>query len=161
MSVLFSGFMREWIGARDKQIAWTKVRFSDDLFALRFHSFPHESRKKDIHSLYLQCFQQRPFLKFSEKSLIQNSRSNRHLTSFDVLFIVQVIYPNAKLLVDSGYWKLNRKILGGLDEGNMILFQIFWYDQVMKLDKFQCIKTSPSHTFFFIFFFFTNNTYLL
>ena len=34
--------------------------------ALRF--IPHEPRKKDIHSLYLQCFQQRPFLKLSEKS---------------------------------------------------------------------------------------------
>ena len=34
--------------------------------ALRF--IPHEPRKKDTHSLYLQCVQQRPFLKFSEKS---------------------------------------------------------------------------------------------
>ena len=34
--------------------------------ALRF--IPHEPRKKDTHSLYLQCFQQRHFLKFSEKS---------------------------------------------------------------------------------------------
>ena len=33
--------------------------------ALRF--IPREPRKK-THSLYLQCFQQRPFLKFSEKS---------------------------------------------------------------------------------------------
>ena len=34
--------------------------------ALRF--IPHEPREKDTHSLYLQCFQQRPFLKFSEES---------------------------------------------------------------------------------------------
>ena len=34
--------------------------------ALRF--IPHEPRKKDAHSLYLQCFQQGLFLKFSEKS---------------------------------------------------------------------------------------------
>ena len=33
--------------------------------ALRF--IPHEPRKKDTHSLYLQCFQQGPFLKFSDK----------------------------------------------------------------------------------------------
>ena len=33
--------------------------------ALRF--IPHEPRKKDTHSLYLQCFQQGPFLKFSNK----------------------------------------------------------------------------------------------
>ena len=28
----------------------------------------HEPRKKDTHSLYLQCLQQRPLLKFSEQS---------------------------------------------------------------------------------------------
>ena len=33
--------------------------------ALRF--IPHEPRKKDTHSLYLQCFQQGPFFKFSDK----------------------------------------------------------------------------------------------
>ena len=33
--------------------------------ALRF--IPHEPRKKDTYSLYLQCFQQGPFLKFSDK----------------------------------------------------------------------------------------------
>ena len=33
---------------------------------LRFIS--HEPRKKDTHSLYLQCLQQRPLLKFSEQS---------------------------------------------------------------------------------------------
>ena len=34
--------------------------------ALRF--IPHEPRKKDTHSLCLQCFHQRSFQKFSEKS---------------------------------------------------------------------------------------------
>ena len=34
--------------------------------ALRF--IPHEPRKKDTHSLYLQCFQLRSFLKLSKKS---------------------------------------------------------------------------------------------
>ena len=34
--------------------------------ALRFIS--HEPRKKDTHSLYLQCLQQRPLIKFSEQS---------------------------------------------------------------------------------------------
>ena len=33
--------------------------------ALRF--IPHEQKKKDTHSLYLQCFQQGPFLKLSNK----------------------------------------------------------------------------------------------
>ena len=34
--------------------------------ALRFIS--HELRKKDTHSLYLQCLQQRSILRFSEQS---------------------------------------------------------------------------------------------
>ena len=34
--------------------------------ALRF--IPHEPRKKDTHSLYLQRLHQRPFLKFAKKS---------------------------------------------------------------------------------------------
>ena len=33
--------------------------------ALRF--IPHEPRKKDTHSLYLQCFQQGPSLKLPDK----------------------------------------------------------------------------------------------
>ena len=42
----FSGFMGEWIGARDKQIAWTAKRFSDDLFVPRYDSFPMNPEKK-------------------------------------------------------------------------------------------------------------------
>ena len=66
--IVFFGVHREWILARDKQIAWTATRFSGDLFVPRYDSFPMNQEKKDSHSLYLQCFQQRPFLKFSEKS---------------------------------------------------------------------------------------------
>ena len=40
----------------DKQIAWTALRF-----------IPQWTQKKDTHALYLQCFQQGPFLKFSDK----------------------------------------------------------------------------------------------
>ena len=49
MSVFFSGFMGEWIGVRDEQIAWTPKQFSDDLFVPRSDSFPHEPRKIDIY----------------------------------------------------------------------------------------------------------------
>ena len=43
------GFMGEWIGARDKQIAWTASRTTC--------SFPHEPREKDIlYSInYMYC----------------------------------------------------------------------------------------------------------
>ena len=41
-------------------------RFSDDLFVPRSDSFPMNP-EKDTHSLYLQCFQQGPFPKFSDK----------------------------------------------------------------------------------------------
>ena len=36
----------EWIGARDKKIAWTAKRFSDDLFVPRSDSFPINPEKK-------------------------------------------------------------------------------------------------------------------
>ena len=49
--------------------------------ALRFIS--HEPRKKDTHSLYLQCLQQRPLLKFSEQSKKFNIPAEiGHLTLF-------------------------------------------------------------------------------
>ena len=56
------------------------------------------TQKKDTHSLYLQCFQQRVFLKFCKKIkvIIQNYYSNGHLTSFDVLITAHVIRPNCR-----------------------------------------------------------------
>ena len=48
---LFSGFMGEWIVARNKQIIREPLRGSRDLFVPRYDSFPHEPRKKDTHSL--------------------------------------------------------------------------------------------------------------
>ena len=56
MSVFFSGFMGKESERGSRTI----------LFRASIHS--HEPRKKDTHSLYLQCFQQEPFLKFSDKS---------------------------------------------------------------------------------------------
>ena len=38
----------EWIGVRDKQIAWTAKRFSDDLFVPRSDSFPMNPGKKTL-----------------------------------------------------------------------------------------------------------------
>ena len=40
----------EWIVARDKQIAWTAKRFSDDLFFPRYDSFPMNPEKKTLIS---------------------------------------------------------------------------------------------------------------
>ena len=57
-----------WIAVRNKQIAWTAKRFSCDLFVPHCDSYPMNREKKDTHSLYLQCLQQRPLLKFSEQS---------------------------------------------------------------------------------------------
>ena len=79
----------KWIAVRNKQIAWTAKRFSCNLFVPHCDSFPMNrekkiavhaiclfhtaihfplTEKKDTHSLYLQCLQQRPLLKFSEQS---------------------------------------------------------------------------------------------
>ena len=63
--------------------------------ALRF--IPHEHRKRDTHSLYLQCFQPRTLSKiFREKLWIQNSYSNGLLTSFDALITAHVIRSNCR-----------------------------------------------------------------
>ena len=43
---LFFWVHGEWIKARDKQIAWTAKRFSDDLFVPRLDSFPINPEKK-------------------------------------------------------------------------------------------------------------------
>ena len=32
--------MGDWIGAQDKQIAWTAIQFADDLSILRSDAFP-------------------------------------------------------------------------------------------------------------------------
>ena len=40
-----------------------RKRFSCDLFVPRYDSFPMNPEKKDTHSLYLQCVQQRPLSK--------------------------------------------------------------------------------------------------
>ena len=64
---------------------WTEKKRSQFMrfvcSALRFIS--HEPRKKDTHSLYLQCLQQRPLLKFSEQSKkFKFSAEIGHLTLF-------------------------------------------------------------------------------
>ena len=38
----------EWIGARDKQIAWTEKWFSDDLFVPHSDSFPMNPEKNSL-----------------------------------------------------------------------------------------------------------------
>ena len=38
----------EWIGAQDKQIAWTVKLFSDDLFVPSYNSFPMNPEKKTL-----------------------------------------------------------------------------------------------------------------
>ena len=72
MSVFFSRFMgnESQCGTnKSREPRSVKKRSQFTRFvcsALRFIS--HEPRKKDTHSLYLQCLQQRPLLKFSEQS---------------------------------------------------------------------------------------------
>ena len=63
MSVFFSRFM-----GNESQCGTNKSRDWFVCSTLRFIS--HEPRKKDTHSLYLQCLQQIFLLKFSEQSKI-------------------------------------------------------------------------------------------
>ena len=97
MSVFFSGFMGEWIVARDKQIAWTAKRFSCDLFVPRYDSFPMNPEKKRHSFLIFTMFPTNTLSKIlREKLKIQNFHSNGHLTSFDVWITAQVIRPNCR-----------------------------------------------------------------
>ena len=67
MSVFFSRFMgNESSVEQTNRVVREAVLERFVCSALRFIS--HEPRKKDTHSLYLQCLQQRPLLKFSEQS---------------------------------------------------------------------------------------------
>ena len=57
----------EWIGERDKQIAWTaKIICSVLQFIPSWTQI--ENEKTLIPNIFTICFQHRPFLKFSEKS---------------------------------------------------------------------------------------------
>ena len=93
---LFFWVHGEWIVTRDKQIAWTAKRFSVDLFVPRYDSFPMNPEKR--HSFLI--FTMRPTKTHSrilwEKLYIQNSHSNGHLTSFDVLITSHVIRPDCR-----------------------------------------------------------------
>ena len=68
MSVFFFGGGGGSWGMNQSAGQSNHVRFSGDLFVPRSDSFPMNQEKKGIHSFYLQCFQQKSFLKFSEKN---------------------------------------------------------------------------------------------
>ena len=80
-----------WIVAQDKQseavLGWFVCS------ALQF--IPHEPRKKRHSFLIFTMFPTKTLSKIlREKLLIQNPRSNGHLTSFDVFITAHVIRPN-------------------------------------------------------------------
>ena len=104
---LFFWVLGVWIVARDKQIAWTAKRFSCDLFVPRYDSYPW-TQKKDNHSLYLQCFQQGLFLKFSEKSYLFKTPTVMG-TSLHLMYLLLRMWfgPTADLFVDSVHRELN------------------------------------------------------
>ena len=108
----------EWIGARDKQIAWTAKRFSDDLFVPRSYSFPKTPTPKDTNSVYLHCFHQSSFLKFSEKSY-----------EFKLLLFTNTILDVNHRACDLSNWRttlwlcsleIESKIFAWFKEGNII-----------------------------------------
>ena len=86
--------------------------------ALRF--IPMNPEKKTLIP-YISMFPTRTLSKIlREKLFIQNSHSNGHFTSFDVLITAHVIRPNRGpfcWLCSSG---IELKFLAGFNEGNMI-----------------------------------------
>ena len=64
-----SFFLSSW--GMNRSVGQTNLRFTSVLFALRSDSFPMNPEKKTLIPYicgYLQCFHQRSFIKFSEKS---------------------------------------------------------------------------------------------
>ena len=64
---LFSGFCLEWIAVRDKQIAWTAKRFSDDLLVPRSDWFPMNPENRQSFHIFTML-PSKNFMKFPEKS---------------------------------------------------------------------------------------------
>ena len=127
-NVRVSFFLGSWGMNRsvNKQIAWIVKRFLDDLFVpcssgsrelfvQRSYLFPMNPQKRHsfLIQMYLQCFHQRPFLKFTEKSykfkfpLVMGTFE----TSFDVSHCACDLPNYRDLLVDSVHGELNRKFL--------------------------------------------------
>ena len=68
--------------------------------------------EKDIHSLYLQCFHQRPFLKYSNKIYQFKFPAVTGTLPYFMLITRHVICPTAELLVGCVFiW--NKKLLHG------------------------------------------------
>ena len=96
MSVFFLGSWRMTRSAGKTNHVNCEAALGQFVF---FRATIHSSwtQKKDTHSLYLQCFQQRPLLKFSEKSFkFKIPTVTRPLTSFNVLITAHVIRPNGR-----------------------------------------------------------------
>ena len=118
-----------WIVARDKQIAWTAKRISGDLFVPRYDSYTMNPEKR--HSfLIFTLFPTRTLSKIlREKLLIQNSHSNGHLTSFDVLITAHVIRSNRRTFC----WLCS----SGIELKNLSRVQQRTYDTIVNI----CIYT--------------------
>ena len=86
-----------WIAVRNKQIAWTAKRFSCDLFVPHCDSYPMNREKKDTHSLYLQCLQQRPLL--NSPSKVRNSNFPQKSGTWPYFQIRRLsLTPSAKIV---------------------------------------------------------------
>ena len=89
---LFFWVHGEWIVARDKPIACL-----GDLFVLRYDSFPMNPEKQTLVPYIYNVSNISTLSKILwEKLWIQNSHSNEHLTSFDVLITAHAFWPNRR-----------------------------------------------------------------
>ena len=140
----------EWIGVRDKQIVSTVMRFLGNLFVPCSDSFPMNQQKiKDSHALYLQCFHQRSFLKFSEKSY-----------TFKFLLFMDFIWCKS-LTCDLANWRTTLWLCSsGIESKNFhkvqrrkyntivnIWLWNVWNDNIMKSNSFTALFTARDHSF--------------
>ena len=78
-SIFSSGFIEEWLGVRNKQIAWIAKRFSDDLL-FRIPSLSPWNQEKDTHTF-----------------LIFTILPKRNVTSWWRVFIFKLWQKSAKM----------------------------------------------------------------
>ena len=141
-----------WIVARNKQITReplrsaeqtnhprTASRFSGDLFVPRYDSYPMNQEKR--HSfLIFTMFLTRILSKIlREKLSIQNSHSNGHLTSFDVLITAHVIRSKRRTFC----WLCS----SGIELKNFSRVQRRKYDTIVNITICMHIKNYHSSNF--------------
>ena len=108
---LFFWVNGEWIGERDKQIAWTAKRFLRDLFVLRSDSFPMNPEKRHSFLIFTMFPTKVIFKILREKFKIPTGTGT--VLSFDVIITAKWFAQLPNYLLTVVHPELNRKFWHG------------------------------------------------